>query len=410
MHIRKLYKTIENFATKPIEDVEKLLISVVRSIIESEDIKIKGGRLWKLNSKTNSYTLKHQEGEVEKISQNFELKIKNYPLFSELSVNRTILANETNQYLRKKGILKYSATGVGEKILVSGNKMFKYVLTFNADNIDQNLLETLNVISVALTNVLKSRKIEQKAIQLQRDLDKAKEIQKSILPEHELKFHNYDIYGVSIPDQVVGGDFFDYLQSLDGEDRLGIVIGDAASKGLSAAAQALYVSGAIRMGFDFQTKMNLLISRVNNLLNRVFDESHFVSLFYGELTDDKNGLLIFTNAGHNNPILYRSKTGTFELLETTGQLLGPFKNEKYKTESTLIQPGDLLLMYTDGITEARDESNNMFGDERLKRIIEKVHDKSPKKICHIILDEVIRFEKQHSLSDDKTLVVIKRKL
>lgn len=408
MHIRKLYRTIENFATQPIEDVEDLLKSVIHNIILSEDIEIKGGRLWKFNPKEYSYTLIHQEGEVEKIKKNYQIKIKEYPLFFELTKSRTIIADEINKYLRKKGIKKFTATGIGEKITLYGKKLYKYVLTFNSEDLSQNLIDTLNIISIALTNVLKSRKIEQKAKQLQKDLDKASEIQRSILPDQKLIFHNYEIFGISEPDQVVGGDFFDYLQSSDGDERLGIVIGDAASKGLSAAAQALYVSGAIRMGFEFQVKMNLLISRINNLLNRVFHESNFVTLFYCELTNDKNGLVIYTNAGHNNPLLYRNKTDDFESLETTGQILGPFPDERYSTESTFLQKGDILTLYTDGLIEARNEENVMFGENRLKDLIRDNRNKSSEDIAKIIMDNIHNFEKPNNLSDDKTLVIIKR--
>jgi sigma-B regulation protein RsbU (phosphoserine phosphatase) len=408
MHIRKLYRTIENLAAQSTANTEELLVSVIHAVIHYEEIKIKGGRLWKLNPKTNSYILKHQEGDINKIKQDYQLKMSDYPMFIELPKVRTFLAKETDQYLRKKGIILYSATGVGEKVKLHGKMLYKYILAFNTVNVDKNFADTLNIISVSLTNVLRSKKIEQKAKLLEKDLDKASEIQKSILPTHEIKFHNYEIYGVSIPDQVVGGDFFDYLQNEDGEDRLGIVIADAASKGLSAAAQALYVSGALHMGFSFQTKMSTLISKINNLLNHVFKESNFVTLFYCELTDDKNGLCIFTNAGHNNPILYRPEADKFESLETTGQILGPFPNESYKTENILIHPGNVLLLYTDGVTEARDETAEMFGEERLKEILKENHFRTPKEISQIILNELFSFEKPNPHTDDKTLVIIKR--
>lgn len=408
MHIRKLYRTIENLASQSSANTEELLISVIHAVIHYEEIKIKGGRLWKLNPKTNSYILVHQEGDIEKIRSDYQLKIKDNPMLLDLPKVRTFLAKETDLYLRKRGILKYSATGVGDTVKVYGKLVYKYLLAFNTDNIDDSFADILNIISVSLTNVLKSKKIEQKAKLLEKDLDKASEIQKSILPAHEFKFHNYEIYGVSIPDQIVGGDFFDYLQTEDGEDRLGVVIADAASKGLSAAAQALYVSGALHMGFGFNTKMSTLVAKINNLLNHVFKESNFVTLFYCELTNDKNGLCIFTNAGHNNPIIYRQETDTFESLETTGQILGPFPDEKYRTENILINKGNVLLLYTDGVTEARDETGEMFDEVRLKEILKENHFRTPKEISQLILNKLFSFEKPNPHSDDKTLVIIKR--
>ena len=93
------------------------------------------------------------------------------------------------------------------------------------------------------------------------DIDKAKELQRSILPDHELKFHDYELFGVTIPAETLGGDFFDYLKIGDDESRLGITVGDAASKGLAAAAEAMYISGAVRMASTFQIKISPLFYR-----------------------------------------------------------------------------------------------------------------------------------------------------
>ena len=238
--------------------------------------------------------------------------------------------------------LRNTATGIGDKLTWRGHQIYRYVLAFNADHLGENLTATLNIISSSLSSVLRTKKIERKAKVLEQDIDKAREIQKSILPEHEMHFHAYELYGVSIPDRIVGGDFFDYLQ-VDGDtERIGFVIGDAASKGLSAAAQALYTSGALRMGFEYQTKISSLLSRVNKLLHKTFSEEQFVSLFYGELTDDKNGLVIFSNCGHNSPILYRASTRKCEMLEATAPFLGPFPGETFRTENTLMNKGDVL--------------------------------------------------------------------
>jgi hypothetical protein len=96
------------------------------------------------------------------------------------------------------------------------------------------------------------------------------------------------------------------------------------------------------MGFDFQTKISSLLSRVNKLLNKTFSEEHFVTLVYCELTDDRNGLVLYANCGHNNPILFRAN-GTVEMFEATGQILGPFPKETFRTENTLMKKGDILF-------------------------------------------------------------------
>lgn len=408
MQLRKLYRTIESIGSQPFENDEELLQRVLHEIVGNESINIKGGRIWKLDAKTSTYELVHQVGEIDAIKQHYRVKVKDYPIFEELPKVRTMLGSEQDAYLREHGILKYSATGIGEKVQLRGKTLFRYVMAFNADHLDENLTSTLNIISTALSSVLRTRRIERKAKVLEQDMDKAREIQKSILPQHEMYFHSYELYGISLPDRIVGGDFFDYLQIEGDTERLGFVIADAASKGLSAAAQALYTSGALRMGFEFQTKISSLITRVNKLLHKTFSDEQFVTLFYGELTDDKNGLVLYANCGHNNPILYRASTQTAEFIETTGQILGPFPDEHFKTENFLVNKGDVLFLYTDGVSEATNEHGEFFGEDRLIRHLAEIHTKSAREITQIILDDVQKFNSLGTQSDDKTIVTIKR--
>lgn len=408
MQIRKLYRTIEAIASQKFSTNEELLKHVLHEIIRNEDIAIKGGRCWKFDSKSSSYELLYQAGDIEPIKQHYRVKVKDYPIFYELPKLRTVTGSEQDQYLRKQGIFKYSATGIGDKIQWRGKTLYRYVLAFNSDHLDENLTATLNIISASLSSVMRTRKMVHDAQALERDLDKARDIQRSILPQHEIRFHKYEIYGTSVPDRIVGGDFFDYLQ-VDGDtERIGVVIGDAASKGFSAAAQALYVSGAIRMGFEYQTKISVLLSRVNKLLNKTFSEEQFVSVFYGELTNDKNGLFIFANCGHNNPILLRADSNEAEFLEATGQMLGPFPNATFGTESVLLKKNDTLVLYTDGVSEATNQNGDFFGENRITDYLIEYRNRSAKDITLHILENVQTFNSQGIRSDDITIVTIKR--
>lgn len=408
MQLRKLYRTIENIASRSADNEEELLKQVISEIVANEEINIKGGRTWKFDPKTGTYVLLYQIGEMEMIREDYRIRVKDYPLFDELPRHRTVLGTEQDQYLRKRGILKYSATGIGDKVRWRGHVLYRYVLAFNADHLDESLTSTLNIISSALSSVLRSKKIERKTQVLERDLDQAREIQKSILPQHEMFYHSYELYGVSLPDRIVGGDFFDYLQVEDDPERLGVVIADAASKGLSAASEALYTSGALRMGFEYQTKIGSLLSRVNKLLNKTFSEEHFVSLFYCELSDDRNGLVLYANCGHNNPILLRAGSNRYESIEATGQLLGPFPEERFRTENFLMTGGDILLLYTDGVSEATNEQGEFYGEQRIIDLLIEHRNRSAKDITSLILEDVQKYNSMGTHSDDKTVVTIKR--
>jgi sigma-B regulation protein RsbU (phosphoserine phosphatase) len=240
-------------------------------------------------------------------------------------------------------------------------------------------------------------------------IDEARELQRSILPEHEYKFNAYDIFGVTIPADNVAGDFYDYLKVGEGEERLGIVLGDAASKGLGAAAEAMYISGALRMASTFQIKISPMMSRMNTLINKIFADDKFTSLFYGELSNDKKGLFLYANAGQNPPMFYRKKFNDIVLLEPTGPLLGPVPNSKFETDHINFRKGDLLVIYSDGIVEAANDKYEFYEDSRLSKLILQSVDMTPKEIAATILDDVIRFStSQSKYQDDKTIVVIKR--
>jgi len=408
MDQHKLYRTIKLLTEEKTGTDEQLIYHVLENIIRHEDIPIKGGRIWKLEPASGTYRLKGQIGDVDPIRKNFRLRIHDYPLFLQLARKGTIVETETNKYLRRHGIKLYSATGVGEKVQWKGHSLFPYVIAINADYLQHDMTYALNIIGSALTSALQTRRIETKARLLEADLDKAREIQKSILPEHEFRFYQYDLYGISVPDRVVGGDFFDYLYATEDRDRVGVVIGDAASKGLSAAAQALYVSGALRMGIEYQTKMNTFIGKINRLVSKTFSAEHFISLFYAELTNSEKGLVLYVNAGHSNPILLRGEGGEVERLFATGQLIGPFPNEKYRIEFVTMKKGDILLMFTDGISESFNEAKEMYGEERLIRKLNELKKKSPKEICQLIVEDVQLHNRLVEYSDDKTLVVVKR--
>ncbi|HTP12955.1 MAG TPA: PP2C family protein-serine/threonine phosphatase [Bacteroidota bacterium] len=409
MNLRRLYRTIESFASEHFKTDKEVLKHILNEIVKDENINIKGGRIWQYETSTECYRLIHQIGVIEKVEIGYKIHVAQYPMFQSLTEQRTIIANETDKYLRKKGIIKYSATGVGEKIPWRTGHVYQYVLAFNSDFLDPALLADMNIISLAATSVLRGRRIERKAKALEMDIDKAREIQLNILPESAFTFYDYDVYGISQPDRIVGGDFFDYLYSDSEQDRLGIVIGDAASKGFRAASQALYVVGALRMGSSYHTKISSLISRINKIVNKAFAEEQFVSMFYAELSDNQKGLFLYCNAGHNSPVVYHAQSNAIEVLEPTGQILGPFPDENFRVENTYLQKGDVCLLYTDGVSEARAADGKIFGEKRIEQSLAALHHRSAREICESILEEANTFSQDsEGYTDDKSIVVVKR--
>ena len=413
MEQRKLYRTIENItkAAPNFNSTEELLVYVLNEINKNEEINIMGGRIWKLNEARDGYNLIEQFGDVEKIEKNYEQKVEGTPSFKDIGRYRTIITKETDKYLITKGIFRYSASGVGERYKIKKENevyfLYEYLIAINGKKLDDAFLYTLNIISTTLSSIIRTKKIERKAKLNLAELEKASEIQKSILPDHAFTFQNYEIFGISLPEQIVGGDFFDYISTPD-DYKLCVAIGDAASKGISASAQALYVSGALKMGVGYDINETSLIGKISNLVNETFPNERFVTLFFCELYRDSKGLCVYINAGHNSPYFYNSKTDSLEELTATGPVLGPTPNQKYNTDSMYINKGDMLLLYTDGIVEAANKKFEFYGDDRLKECLIKNKSRSPKDICEIIIQDVQRFSARGKYSDDKTLVVIKR--
>lgn len=408
MDQKKLHKTVETIASQKFATDEEMLQTVLNEIVHDQSTGFTGGRIWKLYPEIEGYRLLYQTGKMEKIEKNFAIRALEYPVFEQLAQSRTILGHETIEALRKKGIFKYSASGVGHKTKIQGKPFYQYVLALNSKNIDEELRINLSIIATALTSQIRQRKISHSANLLKADIDKARQLQKSILPEHEYKFHHFEIYGITDPAEIVGGDFFDYLDIGDNNDRIGITIGDAASKGIAAAAEAMYVSGALRMATTFEIKISLILKRMNELVNKIFEDDKFTSLFYGELSTYKNGLFLYANAGHNPPVFYRSQKNRIEFLQPTGPVLGPAPQSKYFVENINIYPNDILVLYSDGVTEAANSKFVFYGEQRLVSMVRKLKDKSPKEIALAILEDVIKFSTNGSYTDDKTLVVIKR--
>lgn len=407
---KKLYRALENIASKHFDTEKELLTEILEELINDPRTNILGGRVWQLDSVERTYKLYFQCGKVQKIPKKFALKIGDYPVFDKITEERTILASETNETLISKGIFKYSASGVGSKIRVNGNRYYEYLIALNSNEIGNDLRYTLNIVATVLTSKLHERKIAQSQQSLIADLDKAKQLQRSILPEHEYRFHNYEIFGVTIPAEIIGGDFYDYLKIGDEEDRLGVVVGDAASKGIAAAAEAMYISGAVRMASTFQMKISPMMNRLNQLINKIFSDDKFATLFYGELSNDKKGLFLYASAGHNPPMFYSKYKNKISYLQPTGPLVGPAPNSKYETDSINFYNGDILVIYTDGVVESANHKYEFYEEKRLEKIIKKNVDKTPKEIVALILDDVLKFSTTESkYVDDKTIVVIKRK-
>ncbi|MGB8656184.1 MAG: GAF domain-containing protein [Candidatus Zixiibacteriota bacterium] len=268
---------------------------------------------------------------------------------------------------------------------------------------DLELLEAF--AGLAAISLERARQYEEilKKRQLEEELSIAQRIQQSFLPREKPQLAGFDVSGVNIPSEEVGGDYYDFIPII--EHQLGITIGDVSGKGIPAAL----IMASFRASLIAEIRNNYAIRsimfKVNNLLYESTASDIYVTAVYGVL-DIKNRIFTFSNAGHNAPIL-RHADGRMEYLTEGGIALGMFENSKYEERALGINPGDVMVFYTDGVTEAKNEKDEEFGTKRLKRVINDSHRASAAQIQENIYSAVKDFTATLPRGDDLTVIVIK---
>jgi len=233
-------------------------------------------------------------------------------------------------------------------------------------------------------------------------MEEARLIQMSLLPKASPTFQNYDVSGRSVPAETVGGDLFDFIALSD--RILAIAVADSSGHGLPAALQARDVIIGLRMGIAENLKIVSTVEKLNKVIHRSTLATRFVSLFYGEL--EKNGNFIYCNAGHPPALLYHE--GRFVALDLGGLVLGPDPEARYERGYVRVEPGALIVLYTDGITEATDDADEAFGVERLKETIAEHASLPARALVDLIFQRVESFSRRATPRDDQTVVVARR--
>lgn len=237
---------------------------------------------------------------------------------------------------------------------------------------------------------------------LKSEMEQAVYIQQSLLPSILPKIPGYEIAGRSIPAELVGGDLYDFYE-FDG-DSFGLVVGDASGHGMPAALLVRDVITGLRMGMERGMKMVYTLKKLNRVIYKSVYSTRFISLFMAEF--ENNGNLFFVNAGHPAPILLNGNT--IEELDSTGLIFGALPEISLYSSFAKIQPGGVLVLFSDGIIERQSKKNEFFGLDRLKELIVKNKEKSAQEILDIIFTTVEGFGRKAVWQDDATVLVVKK--
>jgi sigma-B regulation protein RsbU (phosphoserine phosphatase) len=271
---------------------------------------------------------------------------------------------------------------------------------------EDHLKVLTTLASVAAIRVENARLTEEQMERerLEREQQVASEIQQRFLPATAPIVPGYELQGISFPCYEIGGDYYDFIQRDDG--RLVVALGDVSGKGTAAALLMSSLHAAVHAQADIHDSLVKTISAVNRYLVDSIPANRFVTLFYAEL-DPQNGSLSFLNAGHNPPLIVHTG-GTMEQLASGGLPLGIMTNADFREGRTKLYPGDVLVIYSDGVSEATNPNGEEFGPTRLYEVVARNMEASAGGIRDRIESALTKFCQGTPAADDITLVICKR--
>jgi len=265
----------------------------------------------------------------------------------------------------------------------------------------------LAIIAAQSAQVLENARLyeqEKNLRAMQEQLKLAQKIQQDLLPQKPPTLKGFEIAGVSLPAQSVGGDYYDFIK-LD-DRRTAICLGDVTGKGLPASLLMANVQATLRGQAIVNPSPKECLTRANRLLYESTSPEKFVTLFYAIL-DAENYQVAFCNAGHDHPYLI-TRSGEVVRLKTGGLMLGVMPDYPFAEDSVALNPDDTLVIYSDGIPEAMNSSGEFFGDPALEAVLKLHSSESAGQLLNVVVDAVKKYAGTHTQSDDITIVVIKR--
>jgi len=392
--MKQVEQVVETIVRSPGESaaaIPALLDAIVARL--KDELGIYGGRLYRRRGDAYELRATFAEAKAVPLGQRVPLA---YPPIEILLSEGTVYMDESDPRIdpeleRRLGVSRFAAIEVGEE---------EYVLAFDIapGHHREDVLVSLGVLRHVINQELRRERLEEV-------FREARKIQASILPRRVPAFAGFDLWGQSVSAESVGGDFYDFIPITD--KMLGLAIADVSGHGLPAALQVRDVYMGLRMGLARDFKIVRTVERLNQIIHQSALTSRFVSMFYGEL--EPSGIFIYVNAGHPPPFLL-TPDGRVRFLEEGGAVLGPVSDATYERGFLRLEPGGLVVLYTDGMTEAHrrgaDGQVEEFGVDRLIATAQRRRGAPAREIAETLLAEAAAFADPALSQDDRTLVVL----
>lgn len=388
---RKLEKNLAQIGRS--EDLEATLAEILKRLVEDfrADLGLLGGRIYVRRG--TAYVLQ-KEYPVRRAPRGFRIPVSYRPIrelleqgFARHDIRDPGVDREIEGAL---GVKVFAAIAIGERA------QHIMAFTLRPGTSSEQVVSTLNTIRHVINLKLRQERLEGR-------VEEVREIQLSLLPKAPPRFPGFDVWGHSVPAEEVGGDLYDFIPMSN--KTLGIAVADSSGHGLPAALQARDAIIGLRMGVEERLRITATVEKLNSVVSYSALASKFISLFYAEV--ERNGNLVYVNAGHAPPLLLRGRT--IATLTRGGMVLGPDPEARYERGYATLDPGSVLLAYTDGITEAENARGQDYGEERLRRLLRSHPWQSAREIVEAVFQDVRDFGGDERPVDDQTVVALLRR-
>lgn len=310
---------------------------------------------------------------------------------------------------RQESIVMHRVRSMMAVPLQAGNRVIGLIYVDNGAVVRHFGREDLELLTV-MANVAAIRieharlvEIEQAEKLMELELAQASEIQQTLLPARAPMFEGFDLAGLNLCCRTVGGDYFDFLPYQDG--RLGLALGDVSGKGMPAALLMSTLQARVQMLRETMPEADQAVATLNRNISERCPPGKFITFFFGLL--DRNGVLEYSNAGHNYPLMLRAN-GQVEELRGNGLVMGLFADVLYPLKSVRLEPGDLLALFSDGVTEAEDANGVEFGEDGLSAFLREHRKLSCQALVERLVNHVRAWRGITSFTDDFTVLLVKR--
>jgi sigma-B regulation protein RsbU (phosphoserine phosphatase) len=267
-------------------------------------------------------------------------------------------------------------------------------------------LEVLMLLASQVAIIIEKVMLHEQLIEKQRletQLEVARQVQLQLLPGRDPQLEGYDISAYNFPTEEVSGDYYDWVRIYD--DQIGIVIADVSGKGVPAALLMAFLRASLRAATHIGYAPHISMSKVNYLLWESIERNQFVTAFYGIL-DATNRTLSYSNAGHS-PALLMKADGTWRFEERGGVPLGMFNDSRYYEYFETIEPGEVFVLYTDGVTEAMNGTGEEYGRDRLIAGVRECRDQPARDMIDFLHRDLTEWTEGQGAHDDVTFFIIK---